>query len=1198
MDFREITARFGKKDIRSSVAYLREKKLSDLTDELLVMKLPHLLSMKKVRLAILIGMDTVGLFGLHIISNLFHVWTKSAVLSIQGEEYRYSLISDILCRGHSAAWIMLMLTGMTVIDIKVMYMIHTNYRDINRNQKGSIRWSELSEIREQYASVPLKYKMPYETYFGKGGVPICQYGTYYDKDGMLCNVNKGEVFIDRSPANNLLLGMTRSGKGETYVYLVIDLYSRAENKEYTLIDDENGWKIYASNIYYDMQEDGVRKTDIPLLLKEKDMAFGKKDFMEVIHNYEKEHDVKLKLPEGAETEEAHSFFDYIEEEQDNVVVLNIPEQVSDKVKTRKMTSGCMEIKVLSRKLRVTDKSKEQPEIKEYEFDPKDAQSKKDALDQAVLYLEMLHSDLENRYEELMSSMGFCMKELSYRIEEPETGINYMGQEELQDVVTDEENVIVNESDVYQSVEDEEQILDEMEPENSIMDGIIEPEKKKEDYMEYLKQTALDNGCKEFHFERNYQASMVVSDPKLELFIASKQILELRGYDVYCLNLIDPYESCNYNPLQLIVDTYRNGDPAEASAIARSLAAGIYEEDKDCGENSFFYENAVFLLAALIMSEVIDQVQADKEANKKYMQEHLEATKRYARLGDKEKEKIQELAKELSDLKRERRKVRDKYKMIQLDRQIEKLDEKLRIYNYDDVPFIPRYENEKKVNLPNILVKFSRLAEKWIPSEIEGAEPECALDLYFQQRDTLDVARNLYSAIKISGGQRTKGSIYSTMLTKLSGFMDEKIKKLTACSSFRLEDIGFGKRPIALFMGIPEYDESNRFILSMFISQLYYALAKRATMSGGRCTREVVYLLDEFGNIPCIKNMSRMLTVCLGRNIRFNLIVQSYSQIDAVYGEEDAKTIHGNCGNQIYIMCNELDTAEKFSNLIGHETIVNVTRMGGEVALTVQKQYTESTEENPLIKPDELMELMEGECVVKRVMMRKDLRNRNVRPRPIFNHGKTAFPLRYQYMSEWFNPQTPWSDLHADSCAGLDLSQYLSDFDKILENIEYRASSEYKEWYQNAVKSYKQNRMYPIGEFIQKKEIGENLVYQIRELAALSKDQLYNLSIADVEKYYIRYESNLPAFRQRMYEISDWRRGTSKTLQDYNPEVLTFFRKALEGTENDVLELYGLREEEKIRSLTTAKAIKVMEEQNVPEYIISQFRTVIENYERK
>ena len=923
-------------------------------------------------------------------------------------------------------------------------------------------------------------------------------------------------------------------------------------------------------------------------------------FHKVINNYETEHNVRLQLPDGVNLEDSYCFFDYIgDNSEKNVVTELIPVSYMNKVKPRKNRDEKIELKLLARRICIADK--EANTVVEYSFVPEDGQSKKDALDKAFLYIGLLKHPFEQKYEEYREAMGFEMKPITYKVNKARD-INFADGTVQLENITSEKNSFLSKSAVYEDVSIEEE---------NILDGVIEPEKEKIDYLKMLgeiaKRNHISTSVKEkggehqapFHFKRNYQASLVVSDPKLELFIASKQILELRGYLVYCINLINPYESSCYNPLQLIVDTYKNGDPAEASAIARSLAVSIFAGESDSkGVNAFFYDNAAFLTAALIMSEVIDELRADEEANKEYLQLHIEATGRFKKLSDEEKQNIRQLGKELEDLKMKRYHEKEKFQLVMLDREIAKLEKQLAPYNYKLEEFKPRNDHEKKINLPNVLLKFTILAEKDLPPEIEGGAPRNALDVFFQNRDSLDVARNLYSGIKIAGDGRTKGNVYSTVLSKLTGFMDDKIRKMTAYSSFQLENIGFGDRPIAVFLAMPDYDSSNMFIQSIFVQQVYYALAKKATTCGGKCKREVIFLLDEFGNIPCISNMASMITVCLGRNIRFDLVIQSYSQLEKEYGEHDSDTIYGNCGNQIFIQTTNKDTAQQYSELIGKETIVNVTRMGGELAWKTQKQYTESTEEKPLLDANQLMELVEGEVVVKRVMMRKDQYNNNVRPRPIFNHGETVFPLRHQFMADWFNPDNHWENLHADSCARLDLSLYVSDFDKVIKEIEFTLTDEYREWYQFTIENYTRNKLYPIGEFINKQEIEKRLITQVGELRDMPRDKLHQLTIEDIERYYIKYESNLPAFRQRMYEVSDWSRKKEKTLRYYGIEVVRFLQLALGENVDEVWEIYDFNDENTLLNTTTQEIFEIMEEYEVPESNIIQFRTVLEKYEKE
>lgn len=1177
---------------RQAVAYLKEKKLEDLKDDLLIMKLPHLLSMQKVRFAILGIIDLVLFLLANLGTNVIKLTLGNIGNLLKGNDSPFGLLELFCFWNHSFAWYVVVMVMLVVVDVKVYFMICTNYRDINKNQKGSTRWSTMEEIREQYPVIPLKAERPYQTFYGKGGVPVCQHGTYYNEKQQLCGIDKGEIFIDRTPVNNLVLGITRSGKGEMFVFTIIDIYSRAENKWYTLnympeTSGGAGFRITVADIYYDYREGGTEKHDIPEIIDAGTLAFGKTEFMNVLRLYEQEHKHKLQLPEGLELEDDYSFFDQIDgkEEGDNLITEMIAVSTADRVLPKKNTDKGIELKLLAAKICVTNKNTN--ESVEYHFKPDDAQSKRNALDQAFLYLSLLKTLLQERYEEYREAMGFFLKETEYRVSKCED-INISNAKKLASAVTSKDTLSL--SGVFKDI-----------PEEDILDGEMgaDEQPEKTDFLKLLSETAEINHCKEFHFKRNYQASMVVSDPKLELFIASKPILELRGYDVYCLNLVNPYESSGYNPLQLITDTYKGGDPAEASAIARSLATAIFAgETEGSNENAFFYENAGFLTAALIMSEVIDELRADEEANKEYLQQHIEATLRFQKLPEEEKEAVLESGRKLESLKKKRYLENDTFEQVMLDRDIDRLKKELEPYNYKNEDFIPRNDNEKKINLPNVLLKFTMLAEKTVASEVEGAEPKNALDIFFQKRDSLDVARNLYSAIQIAGGERVKGSVYSTVLSKLTGFMDDKIKKMTAFSSFRLEHIGFGDKPVAVFMSLPDYDNSNAFIQSIFISQCYYALAKKATVNGGKCKREVIFLLDEFGNIPAIANMSSMITVCLGRNIRFNLVIQAYSQLKQIYGEHDSDTIYGNCGNQIYIQTDNLDTAKQYSEMIGKETITTVTRMGGEVSLTTQKQYTESVDEKPLLNENELMEFVEGECVVKRVMMRKDLINQKVKPRPIYNHGETAFPLRYQYLADWYNTENKWEDLHAESCAGLDLSEYVSDFDKLLEEIEYTMSDEYKMWYQMVTENYEENRNYPIGEFLNKDEIERKLLVQVGELRTMPKDKLHQLTISDIERYFIKYESNLPAFRRRMYEISDWARAVDKTLRSFHPDLIKFFRLALDKNADEVWEAYNLDDEDVLLDMTTEEMLEILEEQEIPESVIIQVKTALGKFEIK
>ena len=312
-----------------------------------------------------------------------------------------------------------------------------------------------------------------------------------------------------------------------------------------------------------------------------------------------------------------------------------------------------------------------------------------------------------------------------------------------------------------------------------------------------------------------------------------------------------------------------------------------------------------------------------------------------------------------------------------------------------------------------------------------------LDEYFDLRGRFDRARAVYSSINVSG-DKTKGSIFSQMLTKLSQYTFGGMEQLTRESTFSPEELGFGKKPIALFLQVPFYDRSKDAIAISMIDQLYQANARACVQSpSGKCARRIIFHLDEVAQFPPIEHLDSKLSICLGLNMVFNLIIQTDAQLTLKYGDA-AKTIKGNCGNQIFLQTSEEETAKMFSSLLGSKTITNVNRVGTRFALN--KSYTETVEERPLLNPRELMDLEEGENVVLRTMYRRDLEGNPVKPHPIFNSRKEgrAFLYRYQYLQDYFPDADTVSEesLHLPTLKAVRADEMMYNYDISFEAAQY------------------------------------------------------------------------------------------------------------------------------------------------------------------
>ena len=306
--------------------------------------------------------------------------------------------------------------------------------------------------------------------------------------------------------------------------------------------------------------------------------------------------------------------------------------------------------------------------------------------------------------------------------------------------------------------------------------------------------------------------------------------------------------------------------------------------------------------------------------------------------------------------------------------------------------------EEKINLYSVANFLSSLGSKTTTNPFTK-ERENALDKFFEIRKQTDIAKRLYGTVMLSTGQ-TRTSIFTNTMNKLNLFSISLVAKMTGENEIDFKAVGFGKKPTAIFLLTPDYDSSLHFLSGLFIKQLYTILARQCDLSPSRrCSRQVVFLLDEFGNMPTIPDMESIITVCLGRNIRFNLIVQDYEQIKSNY-PNSYKTIISNCGNQIYLLTGSIETAKTFSSLMGSSTEKTFSRNSQNLLLN--SSLGEHYEEKPLLNPTQLMELKQGESVVVRVMKRTDLLGNDIVSNPIFNKEKTRLKPRLSYLDQEFD----------------------------------------------------------------------------------------------------------------------------------------------------------------------------------------------------
>lgn len=529
-----------------------------------------------------------------------------------------------------------------------------------------------------------------------------------------------------------------------------------------------------------------------------------------------------------------------------------------------------------------------------------------------------------------------------------------------------------------------------------------------------------------------KCSMVITDPKLELSSLTIPKLIERGYDCHILNLIDPEYSTGYNPYKTIIDEYKHGNESTAQQLCASLAYNIFAPQP--GERDpYWNDQARNVFIAITMAEIEDAIKADMLDNRRYKRLHeikeSERKEKYYRelYGDdyilfKIKQLVETelseknlscsaLAAELSASAAPEIKeyIRTELPFLEDIEDEDSVDYeshehrcaeffspifnlRLKESEFKEIPYIETSYHEERVTIYSVIKMCNTLMS------VNIGKGQTMLDFYFDSRPEDNFARIAYGAV-ISAAENTKGTIMSVFRNKLEIFSFEAIAKMTAKSTIDFADIAFSEKPIAIFIGLPDYDASNHFIATVFINQMYFTLAKLATaMPGGKLPRRVHFILDEFGNLPALDNMSNITTVCLGREIVFTFIIQAMSQVDNLYGE-NASTIIGNCGNQIFIMTADENTAENFSKILSTESIITTNRTGKK--LSANKELTEMVDERPLLTAYELMHLEKGEMIVARYMKREDMKGNAIKATPIANMGEYRMKFAYEFLEKTF-----------------------------------------------------------------------------------------------------------------------------------------------------------------------------------------------------
>lgn len=162
-------------------------------------------------------------------------------------------------------------------------------------------------------------------------------------------------------------------------------------------------------------------------------------------------------------------------------------------------------------------------------------------------------------------------------------------------------------------------------------------------------------------------------------------------------------------------------------------------------------------------------------------------------------------------------------------------------------------------------------------------------------------------------EKMHASIIGILSERLNGLnFDGAVRMFTRPQRIRFADLG--RQKTALFLTISDTDRSMDRLVNLLYTQALQGLCRSADTDypDHRLPVPVRFILDDFATNACIPDFHNIISVIRSREISVSIILQSISQLEAIYGQANASTIINNCDNCLYLGGQDVETARYVS----------------------------------------------------------------------------------------------------------------------------------------------------------------------------------------------------------------------------------------------------------------------------------------------
>ena len=271
---------------------------------------------------------------------------------------------------------------------------------------------------------------------------------------------------------------------------------------------------------------------------------------------------------------------------------------------------------------------------------------------------------------------------------------------------------------------------------------------------------------------------------------------------------------------------------------------------------------------------------------------------------------------------------------------------------------------------------------------------------------------------------------------------------------------YAEKPKMVFLVTPPHLMKYAKLILILIKQLVDLNFDQSymTKSNQKPLYKTRFMLDELGNLQSeghgISGFETMLSIGLGQEQQFTLILQTLQQLRDVYGDSVDKIVQGNTSNIVFLKSTDdsmLDTLQKMSGTT-HKSFTDsktVTRDMQEIfkgmsANEGKASYTMTTKEVPVISYNDMAFISERNSIVFRAG-----------DSPIWNRNETILPMSWRLFKNTITQPGKEYSLQTiptlSSAIDFDVRKNQPDFQKMLDKriAQANRSPDAKDLYQNA-----------------------------------------------------------------------------------------------------------------------------------------------------